>query len=198
MPFETYSNELNAALGGGFDGRMSCIIGGHRTGKTQMAIDIVERFLNSHVNQSVVVVTHTLQPWVEAFAGTNRTARLHVATSLKDTRGGSRALTIIECQLGMPSNFSVNGREYVRLSDGLVPPAPTLFIAPRLAEQPKTFDHVVSLSVDQDQFWAKIIKNRDGPLASNLNITRREFVTAQLKDRPTALDVIAGDEFDSI
>lgn len=196
MPFETYSNELNAALGGGFDGRMGCIVGGHRTGKTQLAIDIVERFLRSNPDQSVVVISSYTGPWIDAMRGKALGARVHIASSVETTRKGNRGITIVEGMLGRGNTFSVSGMSHP-LSDGLFPPALTIFIADRLAEQPKVFDHVVSLSESQGHYWAKVIKNRNGPNAE-LNITRREIVEAQLKNCPTALDLILGDTFDSI
>lgn len=204
MPFETYSNELNLALGGGFDGRLNLILGDRRTGKTTLALDIVERYVQRPDSKTVVILTPHLTAWTDEIkAWQHLRDKVQLVNSLERTRGMQPDLVIAEVEPGPGSTYTLGSSPFSLNAVRATSVANTvLLISPRLAANARQFDHVVQMSESDGTYTLTVIKNRNGPQGVSFDVTRREIRTTRrdvgriedLKDVPTAL----GDEFDSV
>ena len=195
MPFETFSNELNRALGGGFSYGMSMIFGGRRSGKTTMAIDLVGRYLRQPDSKRVVVLAPFLEDWqktLEEFGG----EKIRLAHNVSHTRGTNREITIAEvtAQTDGRGTYYVGERPF-SLAEVVMPDSATIFLSPELVGSTRSYNAVVQLAEFNQIYTAKILKNRGGPHAE-FNITRREILEEDRVNDASSLDAILGDEFD--
>ncbi len=198
MPFETFSNELNRALGGGFGYGMSMIIGGRRSGKTTMAIDLVGRYLRQPGAKNVVVVTPDIDTWVEAIRDHRLNDKVILSRTIQPTRGLNREITIAEVtsQTDGRGTYYVGERPF-SLAEVVNPDSATIFLSLEVMGSVRGFNAVVQLSEFNQIYTAKILKNRAGANDVEFNVTRREILEDSANDT-SSLDAILGDDFDDI
>lgn len=196
MPFETFSNELNHALGGGFGYGMSMIVGDRGSGKTTMAIDMVMRHLRQPDSLRVVVVAAFLDAWQKPLELSG--GKLMLASTVARTKGVARDLTIAEVlpQTNGRGEYYIGERPFA-LAEVVHPDSATIFLCPRVVGSVRTYNAVVELAVFNQIYTAKLLKNRVGSNDIQFNITRREILEEDGADS-TSLDAILGDEFDDI
>jgi hypothetical protein len=195
VPFETFSNELNHALDGGFlDIGMNLVVGGPKAGKTVLAIDLVARYMRrpGAAKSNVVVISPDLTAWHKAIQDNRISAKVILSGSPRKTRGITRALTIAEAT-AQGENYYI-GDTPLALAEVVMPDACTIFLSSKVTGlSAARFNAILELSTQNGVYYANLIKNRVGEVGK-FNITRREIVEQDESQLQSCWDMLLSDD----